>query len=151
MKIEKLYDKYKSKSIYEIQTYLNRIQVVREKDGKYYSLSEENLSKMFDKPRNISLTFDTDLQNEPLELIELKTIKYLVKSSSRFFLKPDIGEVFDQCDELDLRKISAICVDIDNHVLIDGTDGEHFIMEAKLMGGVKIIRKKKLEQIKNVL
>jgi len=146
--MKELYKKYKSTSLEDIKRHLKQIKIVREKDGKYYPISDKNFTKMLEKPRNVSLTFDaTDLQKTPVELTEIKKIEYLVKSSSRFFLKPDIGEVFDQINEMDLIHTTAICVNIEEYSLIDGTDGEHFIMEATLMTDIKQVRKRKLDRI----
>ena len=42
-------------------------------------------------------------------LVEYKKIPFLVKSSSRFFLKPDIGEILDAIDWRDkYESIKAI-------------------------------------------
>lgn len=102
----------------------------------YYPLSPANIEKLMKNPRGHSLTFDcTETTNEPiLNLIEYKVIEFLVKSTSRFFLKPDIGEVFDQIDFRDLLtdKIKAICVE-DEYLTLEGTEGEHYIMRAILL------------------
>jgi hypothetical protein len=68
-------------------------------------------------------------------LKEYKTIRYLVKSSSRFFLKPDVGEIFDQIHFTDLydSKIKAIQYLSDIYEPVLDTEGEHYIMEAKLL------------------
>ena len=89
---------------------------------------------MREEPRNNSLTFDcSEISGERLEnLIEYKKIPFLVKSTSRFFLKPDIGEVFDAIPLVDIRRgLRAICVGEDYETL-PGTDGEHFVMYATL-------------------
>jgi hypothetical protein len=139
--IQKLYYRYKRRSDDDIRKYLEKIAIVRKEhkgEGTVYgyrALSKEAMDKILEKPRNISLTFDaTESDSKVMEgLKEYKTIVFLVKSSSRFFLKPDIGEVFDQIDYDDLYGgIKAIYVK-DNHELLSDTEGEHFLMEAVLL------------------
>lgn len=95
------------------------------------------MNKILEKPRNVSLTFDaTETSDTPIEgLKEFKKIKYLVKSTSRFFLKPDIGEIFDQIHFRDLwsNNIKAIVFDGNAYDCLPDTDGEHFIMTATLL------------------
>lgn len=142
--ISGLYYRYKKTSDDDIRKYLNRIKIViLENKGvgtlhSYYPLTEDSLAKIMEKPRNVSLSFDaTETENTPIEnLKEYKTIKYLVKSTSRFFLKPDIGEIFDQIDFRDLiddNFIKAIEYIPDSYQLLDDTSGEHFILKAKLL------------------
>ena len=94
------------------------------------------MAKIIAKPRGVSLEFDAiETEDKPIDgLKELKTITYLVKSTSRFFLKPDVGEIFDQIPFMDLSgdEIKAICYNQD-HTTLDGTDGEHFLMTATLL------------------
>ena len=124
----------------DIRKYLSRpIKIVREENGNYFPLSGEAMKKILTKPRNTSLTFDAeeiDKKNKTTGLEEYKNIIYLVKSSSRFFLKPDIGEIFDQIefDDLYSDKIKAICVRLDyEYETLEDTEGEHFLMTATLM------------------
>lgn len=140
--IPQLYYRYKKVSDDDIKKYLTKIRIVkREHDGAdsifgyYYPLNNKSIKKISDKPREVSLTFDaTDMDKKPIDgLTEYKTITYLVKSSSRFFLKPDIGEIFDQIDRIDLAyKVKAICFN-EGYKSLDGTDGEHFLMTATLL------------------
>ena len=146
--LAKLYYRYKNRSDGEIAEYLKKIKIIIEKeweDGpfhgfgktRYMELSQSAIDRISFKPRNHSLSFDMLGEFDQIvkaNLKEYKTILYLVKSSSRFFLKPDIGEIIDQIDMMDLHyKIKAICFNPDEYQLLDGTDGEHFIMRAKLM------------------
>lgn len=137
-----LYYRYKKIEDKEIRKQLEGIKIVkREKHAggqitKYYPLSKESMKKIKKKPRNVSLTFDAEKVS--LRAINglkpLKIITYLCKSTSRFFLKPDIGEIFDQINFLDLMgdKIDAICF-LDGYETLPDTDGEHHLMEAILM------------------
>ena len=104
--ISQLYYKYGKTSDSEIRDYLKDIKIVIKQRKSYYPLNEEKIKKIIQKPRNISLTFDVmeaNINNISLRnLEEYKTIYYLVKSTSRRFLKPDIGEIFDQIDFHDL-------------------------------------------------
>jgi hypothetical protein len=63
-----------------------------------------------------------------------KEVTYLVKPSSRFFLKPDIGEIFDAIawDDLHTDKLKGIEF-INEYETIPYTDGEHFLMKANLL------------------
>jgi hypothetical protein len=143
MSISGLYYRYKKTSDDNIRKHLSNIKiVVLENKGVgtiqgYYPLSDESMVKILEKPRNISLSFDaTETAGKPIEnLKEYKTIKYLVKSTSRFFLKPDVGEIFDQIDYRDLfdSKIKAIQYLYGAYETLPDTDGEHFVMEAKLL------------------
>lgn len=138
-----LYYRYKKVDDDKIREYLNKIKIVKKEDKGvntifgYYPISEEHLNKMKEKPRNVSLTFDaTETGDIPLtNLVVWKTIIFLVKSSSRFFLKPDIGEVFDQIKWHDLLgdDIKGICVNLDAYETLPDTDGEHFLMEAEIL------------------
>ena len=142
IKIQKLYYRYKRVSDEDIREYLKNIKVVKKEHKEvgsvfgYYPLNKKSIDKIIEKPRNVSLTFDaTNTENEPLtDLKEYKSVIYLVKSFSRFFLKPDIGEIFDQIEWRDLfdKKIKAIEF-INEYELLDETEGEHFLMEAKLL------------------
>jgi hypothetical protein len=139
-----LYYKYKKTSDEEIRKLLDKVKIVRmQHKGAgsvygYYPISDESLNKMKEDPRGNSLTFDTtETKGEALMgLEEYKKFVFLVKSSSRFFLKPDIGEVIDQIDFRDLMfeiEFDAICVNLDDYKLLDDTDGEHFLMTAVLL------------------
>lgn len=136
-----LYYRYKKRSDDEINNYLKKIKIVIEqmkgRDNsplQYYPITRTTLKKIKTKPRGYSLTFDATTSNKPLNgLVPYKKIVYLVKSSSRFFLKPDIGEVFDQLDFRDLdSNLKAISLD-DGYELLPDTDGEHFLMKATLL------------------
>ncbi len=142
--ISGLYYRYKTTSDEKIREVLSKTKIViAENKGigtlqGYYTLNKESMAKILDRPRNISLSFDaTQTENKPLKgLKEWKTIKYLVKSTSRFFLKPDIGEIIDQIDFRDLffnTKIKAIQYIPSAYQELEDTSGEHFIMVAKLL------------------
>lgn len=142
LSIAGLYYRYKKTTDDEIREQLSKIKLVKKQHKGvnsvygYYPVSEVAMQKILEKPRNVSLTFDaTETADAPIEgLTELKTITYLVKSTSRFFLKPDVGEIFDQINYHDLLgdKIKAICYNEDSDTL-EGTDGEHFLMTATLL------------------
>lgn len=143
MSISGLYYRYKKTSDDDIRKHLSNIKiVVLQNKGVgtvqgYYPLSKASMDKILEKPRNISLSFDTtETEDNCIEnLKEYKTIRYLVKSTSCFFLKPDVGEIFDQIHYRDLMdsKIKAIQYLSSPLDMLDDTDGEHFILEAKLL------------------
>lgn len=140
--ISGLYYRYKKTNDEKLKEYLQKYPIVRlESKGagtveQYYPLSKAALAKIIEKPRNVSLTFDaTNTSDKPLtKLKEWKRITYLVKSSSRFFLKPDAGEIFDQIDFNDFydSEFKAICF-LDDYETLPDTEGEHFLMTAVLL------------------
>jgi hypothetical protein len=133
--VPKLYYNYGKMKEDDIRKNLEKIKIVLRHSGKLYPITEELLKEVKEKPRNVSIQFVGKMQNQAIEgLKEYKKINYLVKSSSRFFLKPDIGEVFDQIHFEDLwgDDIKAICLE-EGDLLLPGTEGEHFIMTATLL------------------
>jgi hypothetical protein len=139
--LPKLYYNYGRETDKEIRDVLKTIKIVK-KEHKgigsvfgYYPLNKESILKISRKPRKISMTFDaTETENKPLNgVVEGETIHYLVKSTSRFFLKPDFGEICDQIG-LDLynSELVAICIN-EGYETIPNTDGEHHIMTATLL------------------
>jgi len=145
-KLDEMYKRYKSRTDDEIRELLKRIMIVDNKAGKYYQLTDDLLKKVINKPRGYSPVFDPCTKKFPVKGLEpIKEITYLVKSSSRFFFKPDIGEIFDQLDDCDLKGVSAISIS-GTYALIDGTDGEHYTMEATLL---RKDREAKLKRILN--
>jgi hypothetical protein len=141
--ISQLYYNYKKTSDDDIRKFLKKVKIVVDEDKGvgtvrgYYPLSKKSMKKIIGKPRNNSLTFDvTETMKRPVKKLKFyKDVYFLVKSSSRFFLKPDIGEVFDQLDFLDQHDLGTkiIAIRIDNgYETLPGTDGEHFIMIANL-------------------
>jgi len=103
----------------------------------YYQLSEEAMTKIVNDPRGQSLTFDAYTTSDNLMpgLVVAKECLFLVKSTSRFFLKPDIGEVLDAISFHDWRShnIVALCIVKGSHEELPGTDGEHFLMTVQLL------------------
>lgn len=143
IELPKLYYRYKTISDDDIRKHLETISIVIAQhkgvgtEFGYYPLNKKSMDKIRKKPRNFSLTFDATETSEKIinGLKEYKKINYLVKSTSRFFLKPDIGEIIDQIEFDDLHgdKIKAICFDSSDHENLPGTDGEHFLMQATLL------------------
>ncbi len=155
--ISGLYYRYKRVEDDEIRKVLKQVKLVK-KEHKgvgsvygYYPLNATAMKKIIEKPRNVSLTFDaTNTIKTPITgLEEYKSIVFLVKSTSRFFLKPDIGEVFDQIDFHDLMcvEFDAICVNLDNYETLDGTDGEHFLMTATLLKNEERQKKEAIKEL----
>ncbi len=155
--ITRLYHGYKHTADSKIRECLENIKIVKKevhaggKKIKYYPLNAKAMKKIKERPRNVSLTFDaTEVTTKSISgLEEYKKIPYLCKSTSRFFLKPDIGEIFDAIDFHDLygNKFNAICFD-DDYETLPNTDGEHHLMYATLLVDKKIrVEKEKQEAI----
>jgi len=151
----RLYYGYEKISDDDIRDYLKSIKIVkREKQAggtvtKYYPLNAASMKKIKARPRTISLTFDAE-KITPRAISgfeEYKTVTYLCKSSSRFFLKPDIGEIFDAIDFHDLMslKFDAICF-LNGYETLPNTDGKHHIMYALLLTNVKAKQKREKEK-----
>lgn len=133
-----LYYKYGKTSDDDIRKHLDSIKIVGLGNHGvgtvhgFYEISEKLMEKVKANPRGISYQFEMQLSDRFVENLEpYKRIVFLVKSSSRFFLKPDIGEVFDAIDRHDLYEISAIYMESGEQPLPD-TSGEHFLMIATL-------------------
>lgn len=134
--LPRLYYHYKSVSDDDIRKYLERMVVVKYIGRGYYPLSKRAMDKIKKKPRNISLTFDaTSTNRTKVKGLHIwKEVTYLVKSSSRFFLKPDIGEIFDAIPWQDLHCGELKGIEfINEYETIPYTDGEHFLMKANLL------------------
>lgn len=140
--IIRLYYNYKKTSDADIRDYLEKFKIVKEerhaggKITKYYPLTAAAMKKLKEKLRGVSLTFDcSEVTTKAINgLVEWKTIPYLCKSSSRFFLKPDIGEIFDAIDydDLHFEDVVAICFNNECETL-PNTEGEHHLMHVKLL------------------
>jgi len=141
--VPKLYYNYNYRSDDDIRNFLRKVKIVKAEhkgvgtEYGYYPLTDETMADILSEPRRNSLNFDAaTTSDEPLKgLKEYKDIKYLVKSSSRFFLKPDIGEILDQIDFHDWHGsgIKAIVFNPDSYTKLPDTDGEHFVMTATLL------------------
>ena len=100
----------------------------------YYALNDEKMAEVAAKPRNISYFFDPGEPGEYIPNLEAKgTIQFYVKSSSRFFLKPDIGEVFDQMTDEQRATITAVCIVRGSQIEVDNGNGDHFLMDVQLL------------------
>ena len=158
--LSRLYYRYKGKSDKDIRKSLDKVKIVKmEKHAggkvtKYYPLNAASMKKIKEKPRNVSLTFDApEVSQKAINGLEVyKTVTYLCKSSSRFFLKPDIGEIFDAIDFHDLLgdEFDAICFH-GGYETLPNTDGEHHIMTATLLVNTKERRKKEVKETVNAL
>jgi hypothetical protein len=127
----------------QIRLYLTKIKLVK-KEHKginsvygYYPISDEFFEKIYCNPRKVSYNLDeSPTQDTPVSnLVPFKSIPFICRSSSRFFLKADIGEVFDQIKPgfLEENKIKAIDISLSSYQGIDNTQGEHFLMSVVLL------------------
>lgn len=144
--ISGLYYDYKKVSDDKIRGILNNVLIVYRKIHKgeegFYKIEDESFLKIYDTPRTVSVNFDVQTSKKVEGLAPYLKFNYLVKSSSRFFLKADIGEILDQIPyyELHNSKLKAIVIEEGNTLLPD-TSGEHFIMWATLLTDVENIEK----------
>lgn len=144
--ISGLYYRYGKVSDKNLRDYLTRYKIVIEKNNGvgtqhgYYPLADSAIAIISEKLRKIGFNMveeTTITEDQPIEgLTEWKTFKYLVKSTSRFSLKVDIGEIFDQIHWEDLfykKTFKAIVFSTSNYTELPDTQGEHFILTAKLL------------------
>jgi hypothetical protein len=142
---------YKKTTLEECRELLKKIKVVDLTNKGvgtvqgYYAASATLRDKMFARPREVSPSFSFEAGDLVENLVEHRPLAFYVKSSSRFFLKPDIGEVFDQMTDEDKKITTAIFIDKNDAVTVAGTDGEDFIVVAYLLksGEKKAVAKKK--------
>lgn len=138
----KLYYRYRSSDDQKIQNFLDHVKLIKftnKGSGTiqgYYELCGESVESLKNKPKTKSLTFDLfdnyhigELQSN---LVFHSKLKFLVKSSSRFFYKPDIGEVVDQIHFTEIGSIKAVNIDCSNYIPLPNTEGEHFICTVEL-------------------
>lgn len=144
--ISGLYYRYGKVSDEKLRDYLTRYKIVIEKNNGvgtlhgYYPLADSAIAIISEKLRKIGFNMDEETiktEDQPIDgLTEWKTIKYLVKSTSRFTLKVDIGEIFDQINFEDLfynNTFKAILFSTNDYTELPDTQGEHFILTAKLL------------------
>jgi hypothetical protein len=142
---------YGKTTLQEMQELLKRIKVVKLTNKGvgtvqgYYEAAPALRDKIFAKPRNISPSFEFEAGNLVENVTVHRELIFYVKSSSRFFLKPDIGEVFDQMTDEDKKITAAIHIDTGDYATVAGTEGEEFIVRATLLKSIvkkKTTRKK---------
>jgi len=140
--ISGLYYRYGKTTDNEIRRFLDTKKLVRceiiDNESKYFQLSKTSVDRIYDKLRKVTFSSAFDESKTDNEVIsglkEFLKITYLVKSSSRFFIKQDIGEVLDQLGweyMLD-ENIKAICLN-DEYEPLPDTGGEHFLMTVTLL------------------
>ena len=160
-----LYYRYGKCDDKKIKELLKKVKIVKKRQiGEsgtyaYYPLTSTAMKKVMAKPRNVSLTFDAaETTTKQIKgFVPYMEMTFLVKSSSRFFLKPDVGEIIDQIpwEEFHYNPLhfDAICMH-EGYETLDGTEGEHFLMHATLLKSTIIeqqrITKAKLEAIKQL-
>lgn len=134
--IAKLYYRYQTHSDEQIAYYLDKVTFVKKKKGKYRKLKKKWIEGIKHKPRKMSINFASDniSKNKVVGLEVVDTIYYLVKSSSRFFLKADVGEIFDAMGyDFQWPEFDYIEVDCDYYETLPNTDGEHHLMRVNLL------------------
>lgn len=130
--ISGLYYNYGKRSDESIINFLNNVKIIKKINNKYYEVNDYDF---VNKPRKHSLTFDVEFEKEfENNYTPYKKITYLVKSTSRFFIKPDIGEILDQISFNDwyMEKIKAIEFINSEYIPLKDTDDEHYTMKVIL-------------------
>lgn len=133
-----LYNNYGKTSDEEIADLLSRIApVIETHKGPgtvfgLYEISAEQMEEVKASPRSLSFASTSHLGKLRDDLNPFLRISVLVKSPSLFALLPDIGEVFDQMTDEEKTKARAVKIDMDNITLIQGTDGQHFVLDCTL-------------------
>lgn len=120
----------------ELQTLSKKIGILQVKKSavnQYYEINMIAKEKLMNAPRSVSFNFDLDpdLEKE-INVNHLKNeeIYFLIKSTSRFFIKADFGEVVDQMTKKQKKSIQYLCVDLDYHQQVNEANGEYFIGRA---------------------
>jgi len=143
----RLYYRYKRTDDETIANFLEKVKLVSLTNKGigtiegYYEIIGERLDCIKKEPRKHSLTFDLFDEDGKLDIGEYQNLNlykkqtFLVKSSSRFFYKPDIGEIIDAISFQDKLsgKIHAIDIDCSNYQLLPETEGEHFLCTVNLL------------------
>jgi hypothetical protein len=143
MTITKMNANYGKTSDEQIRLYLTKIKLVR-KDHKrmntifgFYPISDETFQKIYCNPRGTAYNMDENpTQDTPVSNLKpFKSVSFICKSSSRFILKADIGEIFDQIEPnfLEENQIKGIDISLNSYEGIDNTQGEHFLMSVTLL------------------
>jgi len=135
-----MYENYGKVSDEKIRELLTRIKLVRKTHKGigsvfgYYQISEALLKDMVDRPRNVPFNMDDREMQDSLvtNLKPFKQVPFICKSTSRFFLKADIGEVFDQIDPTHLDKIKGIDINLSSPQTIND-EGDHFLLSVTLL------------------
>lgn len=134
--LKTLYKNYGKTSDKEITSIAKRIELVETKNGVYTAYNRNTLKKIAKDPRGYSVNFDLDGKPNAKNMDSLtpfKTLQFLVKSSSRFFLKADLGEIVDQMSTEDKESVRALRFVEGSDAVVDGSDGEHFVMKVELL------------------
>lgn len=129
--ITKLYYNYGKTPDSKILDILNKIELIN--NGLYLAHNQQSAIKI--APRGVSILYDRPTGERIfLPMYDKKIITYLVKSSSRFTLKPDIGEIIDQIEINDLYNSKFFGIMFDSkYKILPETEGEHFLMKATLL------------------
>jgi hypothetical protein len=123
-KVLKNYGKTSMEELQNLSKKIGILQVKKSAVNQYYEINMIAKEKLMNAPRSVSFNFDLDpdLKNEE--------IYFLIKSTSRFFIKADFGEVVDQMTQKQKRSIQYLCVDLDYHQQVNESNGEYFIGRA---------------------
>ena len=136
--INRLLGNYGTTSDKDIRYVLDNVRIVTNRgtaeEPRYFELNTVKAAEVRMRPREISHAFDPGEPGDPSPgLREMVTIPFYVKSSSRFYLKPDIGEVVDQLEVKNVSLFKAICIVGGSEVMVDTGNYDEFIMEAILL------------------
>jgi hypothetical protein len=112
-RIDFLYENYGKISDSTISELLKTIiPILKDKEGNLYKLSLETEKEVIEKLRGYAFT-NGEFGEKIIEiLVPFAQINVLVQSASPWTLQPDVGEVFDQMTEDELKTTKAFWLDI---------------------------------------
>lgn len=126
----------------EIREHLSRIAlVIYTHNGTntmygIYEINDELRNKVIARPRNIAYMFDDGDPEKPgvyrKDLKQFKVISVLTPTDGMSFLKPDIGEVFDQMTDEEKSLTKGIYLNHETFELFEGVVGGYHVGKAIL-------------------
>lgn len=102
------------------------------KNAGLYRISNKVFCQVLEEPRSVSYQYDPGVLVE--EVTKLKTLferEFLVKSTSRFVLRPDAGEVFDQVEPAEYKRARAFLIVPGSEVCTNKGEFDEFVITVR--------------------
>ena len=122
----------------EIKSLLNSISLlvmihkkVRTNFG-IYEISEAQLNIVKLELRNYSFTFNPSTRKYRKDVNPYRLINLLIKSQSPFYIKPDVGEIFDQMTVKEKKRTRAVCINLNSGLPLRNSKDGKFIVQCIL-------------------